>query len=474
MDHLKNALNWTEKHLDLFFPDDPDRIKDETDLQMAGELAILYRATADSTAISAKLQARIRKELLAYIHDPIIVETARKSLGSAWAWLMPYFIMRQMGEPPHPEHEKTLALAAALGLPDAIETVPYRRLDRRYFLASNNAAGFSPGADILHTHLAQATSLLGTGREEAYSFTHTVFYLTDFGRIGISKTNPAHGKISQMVGSLLPQFARRGDWDVLGELLIVAASLDGFDAALLQGYLDLFNAAFRADGAIPASDPTARAIATETDRQKLFTACYHTTLVSVLLQVALLQRDTTLAMATLDLAPLSCTEPMPGYDDILGARNQAVTFLNEATEAGIAFPDLLPNVVAQAPKKLPPVAVCRLEREVLKEYLNVHAANMAAAQLYPLAETLARNGDIELLLICLPSLSHTNAFEARFAALWAFVLGQQTLNGSLGYFEREKIQIDVRDIEPARAALTNLFVDTCDSMLDQGLKTALG
>jgi hypothetical protein len=164
--------------------------------------------------------------------------------------------------------------------------VPYRVLDREFFFWKAGCARREPN----WYHRYRATSL-GTqccpaylDLESAYSVTHTLFYLTDFGGRPLMLPDRDTRYIRRLVGALLVHYVRAGNWDVLGELLMLVPSVGGCNSAIYGLAAEAFARARRADGALPANTSAATAVleASESERDDLcFQHCYHTTLVAL-------------------------------------------------------------------------------------------------------------------------------------------------------------------------------------------------
>lgn len=120
---------------------------------------------------------------------------------------------------------------------------------------------------------------------DIYSITHTLFYLTDFGRLPETQLSSVRRRRAcEIVGKLLAMQIYRGNWDLVGELLLSHHCLGATSDFYASGWQALLAAQWP-DGAVPG--PNYRSQATEgmndTDRQSyVFKHCYHTTLVAAL------------------------------------------------------------------------------------------------------------------------------------------------------------------------------------------------
>ncbi|MEW1658617.1 MULTISPECIES: DUF6895 family protein [unclassified Streptomyces] len=111
-------------------------------------------------------------------------------------------------------------------------------------------------------------------RKAAYGLTHDVFHLTDWGRNRRRLSPEAAGYLRLWLPSWLENWLEEQLWDLVGELLAVAACLPAapYDAAAWQRLA----AARAADGSVPETG----AVPLPDDPTEAFRACYHSTLVT--------------------------------------------------------------------------------------------------------------------------------------------------------------------------------------------------
>lgn len=110
----------------------------------------------------------------------------------------------------------------------AVESVPSMQLDLAYNLT---LLGLLPGdlsMDNLYrmSFLAKRPSLYPLTTADAYTVTHTIFFLTDFGRAGatcFSAADEAYFRVA--LPRLLEFYLRRGNWDLSAELLLTLRGL---------------------------------------------------------------------------------------------------------------------------------------------------------------------------------------------------------------------------------------------------------
>jgi hypothetical protein len=233
------------------------------------------------------------------LSDPALRELPRKRPLGAFPYLLPYLILRRRGWR-EAYWEETLAWLMTQGLPYGAEALPYRRLDVAYFL---NAAGVDPClfggcqpvgslSQLYHeTFAARERNPISVDVDASYAITHTIFYLSDFGRLRPRLPDEDVDRLRALLASLTLHAWRTGHLDVLGELLFCVRVLGSSDpvVALAERHFDEVRTA---EGYVPATaDRRALLTHQSPNSEEVFTACYHTTLVALLLD-AQRQRDT--------------------------------------------------------------------------------------------------------------------------------------------------------------------------------------
>jgi len=454
--------------MDLILPQLKTAEIDRTLLQRVGEFALLYKALHGVEGVPPGLLRRWRKAITGYTNSEEIAEVSRKSLPSAWAWLMPYFVLKHLHGRSVPEHEATMEFAQRAGFPLASEVVPYRRLDQHYFLSLYNGRRLNPTRLVRATALNKCRNLLTVDRDTAYSITHTLFYLNHFGRCRMRHDHPAQAKVVLVLRSLLPHFARRGDWDVLGELLINARCTEGFPSATLKRYLALFRAQRDPSGFTPPSEATRQALGAAPDRERVFHACCHTTLVSALLEVA--------SPPDAGQVPLFELEPLQQENEDLlvrrvhEARNRAVLYLNAQSAHGAQIPALEAGLTRngehgdECPAPMGPDRISVLSSLATGTASALSKLNTEDA--LDLAECFAREGDVEVVARLVANRLAQRPMDERLACVVDYLLQSQKPDGSVGYFLRERRLLGVGDISNIRLGLTHLFVESAEAWLD--------
>jgi hypothetical protein len=283
-----SSLDWVTANLPRFAPD-LDRLGT---LSAFGELAILYAYAEASRGLLADhlpLERHLpawRQLIMSQCQAQVYVESAWRQLSIAHAIVLPYLMLRSTGYR-FSVYERLLRRMQWWGYPAGSEAVPYRVLDREFFFWK---AGYVRGEPNWYrryrdTTVGKRCSPVYLDLESAYAVTHTLFYLTDFGGRRLALPTSDMKYIRSLVNALLVHYGRVGNWDILGELLVVAPSVGGCNATVYEWAADAFARARRADGAVPANSSTATTLleASESTLDDLcFQHCYHTTLVALL------------------------------------------------------------------------------------------------------------------------------------------------------------------------------------------------
>ncbi|QHC22493.1 DUF6895 family protein [Streptomyces sp. GS7] len=108
----------------------------------------------------------------------------------------------------------------------------------------------------------------------AYGVTHDVFHLTDWGRDRRRLSPETAGYLRLWLPSWLENWLEEQLWDLVGELLAVAACLP--EAPYHPAAWQRLAGAQAADGSVPETGAAPR----PADRAEAFVACYHSTLVT--------------------------------------------------------------------------------------------------------------------------------------------------------------------------------------------------
>lgn len=176
----------------------------------------------------------------------------------------------------HPQLDDLLASCAALRAPHVGEVLPNRRLA---IANARRALGIGPEPDW--PALASATWLGATPEpwaldwNTAYDVTHTVFHLTDWGAIPLGLPEPMRSYLRQWLPVWVDIWTELGQWDLVGELLLVDACI-GDPQCPAQAWEQML-AVQRPDGLTPRdNDPI------EEDADLAFKNHEHTAVVAIM------------------------------------------------------------------------------------------------------------------------------------------------------------------------------------------------
>lgn len=294
--HGRAALAWLDAHLERFTPWRETNLSMEG-LQALAELSIALARLRDAPQAAERLGAnrtllnRWYEHIVTEITHPRTAELPRKRPIQAFPYLLPYLVLRRTGWT-NPFYERTLDLLHAWGFPQAQEMVPYRELDVAYFLTVAGRSNTNLMGLYRRTFLARAKGLVHVDHESAYSITHTILYLSDFGarRVALQGDDLEHAR--EIVACLVVHYWRTKHWDLLGEMLLCTKIIGCREPRLASLALAAFHDAHAVDGSISGragAEEESAAARLKADSEKLFTTCYHTTLVSLLLAIQLLQ-----------------------------------------------------------------------------------------------------------------------------------------------------------------------------------------
>jgi hypothetical protein len=229
----------------------------------------------------SQLLTRWLKFIANECENSMCAEVAQKYPAKAFAMLLPYMAIRASGFRAR-QYERALSMLRRWGYPGVTEQLPYRTLDLQYFLWKSGLIRTQPAWQALYkqTTLGKATSSIYLSEDDAYSITHTIFYVTDLGNQDFAAIAKDRVRVISILESLLFHFNRTSNWDLTGELLI---SLDCLRARDSWSYViasKAFQHAWRSDGSVPPNSPSRSPKAV--DPTRLFRRYYRTTLVGAI------------------------------------------------------------------------------------------------------------------------------------------------------------------------------------------------
>jgi hypothetical protein len=278
----RRSLHWLSRNLEAFSPR-PGGLPEDWRLKAFGELALVYAYLQEWRPPALREHLPVwRTFIIEHLEDPAFAQLARKRPAIAFAYLIPYLMLRATGYRSD-YHEETLRLLRRGNLLRAAEVVPYRALEREHALWKSGWTRDEPR----WRHLARATVLLQCNNpaawddEAAYSVTHTLFYLTDFGNRDAHLSQSERDRAVDTVECLLLHYWRIGHWDLVGELLVNLNCLRNGGSPIYEAAARAYHAAWRDDGTVPATQKAIRAAPVRKEADP-FRLRYHPTLVAVL------------------------------------------------------------------------------------------------------------------------------------------------------------------------------------------------
>lgn len=175
------------------------------------------------------------------------------------------------------------------GYVTATETTPMRLLDRRHLLDCGSFIHGLPSYEELYqwTLLKRTPPVFSLTDTDVYAITHTLFYITDFGR-GTAPPMFAEEHLATvrwMVEILLGLYLRRQHWDLVGELLLSCYCLHWYPDIIFELAWEGLLAAQLSDGAVPGprfSEEQCSELDDSQRSQYRFEQNYHTTIVSAI------------------------------------------------------------------------------------------------------------------------------------------------------------------------------------------------
>ncbi|GAA5049013.1 hypothetical protein HNP84_004366 [Thermocatellispora tengchongensis] len=188
-------------------------------------------------------------------------------------------------------HLATLAELAPGGHLAPYGKSPYLRLETRYYAdIAGLGHAFESYRELYEaSFLANLTTVLPMDIEDAYTITHTVFHLTDFGFRDAGLTDEERERALGIADRLTDHFVEADHWDLTGEFVLTQFCL-GADPARTRsgiGGIRSLLAAQTPSGAIPGRFAAQRPGPSATPVE-LFRKSYHTTLVAALASMIIL------------------------------------------------------------------------------------------------------------------------------------------------------------------------------------------
>jgi hypothetical protein len=293
------ALTWVERHLETFNPlSHRDARRAEYVVKAAAELALLCGLACRGSRHN--LAPRVSR-IAEYLWDDVFRREPVQELMLANPASLPafslYSSLRQCGFE-DTRYRRRLERILEDGYVTAAEKGPATQLDLIYSVTKAGLSWTGEAAfDVFRRSLLAAQPPpLPLSDLDVYAFTHTIFFLTDFGATIPSCFSEADFSYARRVlPRLLSYYLTRGHWDLAGELIMAAAEMNALREPLrVQAWMQLLSAQGE-HGSFPGPvEPAAETPIPGAEQQpapppgsaettwRHFADDYHTTLVALL------------------------------------------------------------------------------------------------------------------------------------------------------------------------------------------------
>jgi hypothetical protein len=192
-----------------------------------------------------------------------------------------------------PEFRTRIERMLESGVLTSLDQPASARMELKYFLDLGGIANEVPSyAALVPATLAATQPLLPYVRvDDAYEMTHTFFYLTDFGARPLSAFVAQIDETREYLALLSGSFAHARAWDVAGELIACCSYLGARSHPLVEQSRQRLTDAQTVAGFVPGPsyDPSSDQLQ-EPERASdyIFSTCYHSTLVAVIVACSFL------------------------------------------------------------------------------------------------------------------------------------------------------------------------------------------
>jgi hypothetical protein len=182
------------------------------------------------------------------------------------------------------------------------ERTPHQELELRWsraLLAGSSAGAAAGAADGLGWDDTARRSVMRGGwaplmtPDDAYAWTHSIFYLTDFGDRPLPLDEGERGQLRDALDGAIVWSLARYDFDLLGEFLLSAIYAGAAGSGRWWVGLSVLVATWDRLGWVPDRELDIEGVSIDEARERLFFAVYHANLVAALLahEVATLALD---------------------------------------------------------------------------------------------------------------------------------------------------------------------------------------
>ncbi len=281
------ALSWVVANLDRFNPLAGGDEINPMAMKSLIELAVLCTSLNECPTFQGDQRIEQCLAMVQAMQNDLPFQERVFRTGKDFLPYTLFAIALQRGAPLPDDDRRRLQHLVDHGNAAVTEQVPYRSLEmRQVFDAAGLRHPLPPYATIYrNTTLARGINPSAASNFDAYSLTHTMFYLTDWGARPPTAIPAAHrARHAWLLEQMLGMSIRQGNWDLAGEFLLALRCLGPTGSALYALGWEALSAAQWPDSMVPgptyapppaSADPDDDAIA---DAQ--FATCCHTTLVA--------------------------------------------------------------------------------------------------------------------------------------------------------------------------------------------------
>lgn len=281
------ALDWIYEHLDCFEPFQGNTKPQELKLKAIDELALLCLCLQRLPMFSEDPRVREFLQFLRGISRIPLIREATFRIPNGFVLYSYLTVVSQVsGDNSDEEYWQRVQKLIEHSNVTYTERPAFRMLDLRYLLDLGQFAHNVPSYKALYrnTILSKPLNPIYVTDAEAYSITHALFYLGDFGSCPISIIPSSHtNQICWLVEILLGMYLHTANWDLAGELLLSCHCLGRTTSEFYALGWHALKAAQWPDGAVPGPAYDANhGQDSQQERVYIFDKCYHTTLVAAL------------------------------------------------------------------------------------------------------------------------------------------------------------------------------------------------
>jgi Domain of unknown function (DUF6895) len=286
----RGALQWLVVNVDRFSPLGGGNEREDAEKHKAFiELAVLVWRLGREPALADN---RELGRLLQFIAAVFAIEPFRERLIRVddlfVVYALIYAVLQEAGLVDDPNELHRMQRFVDNSTVQVSERSPHRMLEVRQVLDAAGLRHSLPSFDVLasRTILGQPISLVRATEHDAYSITHDVFYLSDWGCAPVRGLSDATlRRTASTVDELLGMYIYARHWDLVGELLLAVRFLGHTSSDFYRSGRRALHDAQLTGGVVPGpAYDAAEADALEEDarRDYAFKECYHPTLVAAL------------------------------------------------------------------------------------------------------------------------------------------------------------------------------------------------